>query len=201
MQDETHRRDRATAEALACRGWDDLTASPVSRTHNPPALQNAWEPWPVSPSLAATPYFASREERPRLNSCCANHPALDTRPNDPASAAADWDPPPRALHPPHPIQRLPLPPPFAQRTAGRVGVEADAGSTLPRQPRCDLTNPSPRSRGGRTRARAEATPFSFLAKPRQREHQLAEGIAAHFEISILVERCAGRRQQHHRLRR
>src|ERR1700712_5094839 len=61
------------------------------------------------------------------------------------------------------------------------------------------TIPSPRPEARWWARRFAPLPTLRLFHPRQRHHQIAETVAADFEIAVLVERRAGRRQQHHRI--
>ena len=54
--------------------------------------------------------------------------------------------------------------------------------------------------GVKRRARNDGGSFLSGHQPRQRPDQVAESVAADLEIAILVERGAGRREQHDRLR-
>src|ERR1043166_3578873 len=70
-------------------------------------------------------------------------------------------------------------------------------ANLPRQTaRCDCSKPFGHNDDGNVRGHALSR-LGFY--PGQREHQLAERIAARLEIAELVERRAGGREQHHRL--
>ena len=67
------------------------------------------------------------------------------------------------------------------------------------------TNPQPSGDTGmvskRLREAIKTGRLRLGRDTRQRAHQVAERVAAHFEIAILVERGAGRRQQHDRFMR